>query len=101
MKDKYTYGPLAGGGLKGFPASTIELFKYNEISHENTRTFKVQSVANQAKDCIDKNKECFIAQWILQNPNKNVDDYVLCYLNSFTDEGQAIVKVWLEKKREV
>lgn len=57
----------------------------------------VESLIQRAVKTIDINKECFIAQWIIQNPDENINDWCLCYLSAHGNEG---VKVWMERKRE-
>lgn len=51
---------------------------------------------NYIKYCsnfIDVNKECYVAQWVLQNPDKNIEDYVLCHQTSVNNS-----RMWMEKK---
>jgi len=60
---------------------------------DNLRNTKMQQAIQYATNIIEANKECFIAQWVMQNQDKNIDDYVLCY----SYRGEAI-KFWLERK---
>jgi len=39
----------------------------------------IDDIVNLAYVTIEKNKDVFIAQYILQNPNVNLKDIVLCY----------------------
>ena len=57
------------------------------------RDLKLQTTRDYALSVIDTNRECFIAQWVLQNQDKKIDDYVLCY--SYRGE---VMKFWLERK---
>ena len=57
------------------------------------RDLKLQTTRDYALSIINANEECFIAQWVMQNQDKNIDDYVLCY----SYRGEAM-KFWLEEK---
>lgn len=57
------------------------------------RDLKLQTTRDYALSIINANEECFIAQWVLQNQDKKIDDYVLCY-----SYRGAAMKFWLEEK---
>ena len=44
---------------------------------DNLRNTKAQQAVQYATNIIEANKECFIARWVMQNQDKNIDDYVL------------------------
>lgn len=63
--------------------------------------------AKHASDYINKNQEVYLAQWILQNPDKNIEDYTLCHQVCYENDklhytdgvlSSHYVKIWLEKK---
>lgn len=56
---------------------------------DNLRNTKTQQAVQYATNIIEANKECFIAQWVMQNQDKNIEDYVLCY--SYRGEGYEIL----------
>ena len=60
---------------------------------DNLRSTKMQTSIDYARNTINTNEECFVAQWVMQNADKNIDDYVMCY----SYRGDAM-KFWLEKK---
>ena len=60
---------------------------------DNLRNTKMQQAIQYATNIIEANKGCFIAQWVMQNQDKNIDDYILCY----SYRGEAM-KFWLEKR---
>ena len=60
---------------------------------DNLRNTKMQQAVQYATNIIEANKECFVAQWVMQNQDKNIEDYVLCY----SYRGEAM-KFWLERK---
>lgn len=43
------------------------------IDSEDIRKAAVQ----KAIETLHKNQDCFVAQWVLQNQDKNIDDYEL------------------------
>ena len=45
----------------------------------------IQNIVDKANLVLDVNKECYVAMWILQNPNENISDYSLQYKPSMTD----------------
>lgn len=92
---KQEYGNLAGGGQYSIPTLEKRL-----ESHREYAGYLLQSISERARLQLDVNRECFIAQWILQNTDKNIDDYVLCYCPDFV-EGSSVYKMWMEKKLEV
>ena len=57
------------------------------------RDLKLQTTRDYALSIINANEECFIAQWVMQNQDKNIEDYVLCY----SYRGEAM-KFWMEEK---
>lgn len=53
----------------------------------------VKTAVEMAAVVVAKNRECFVAQWVLMNPEKNPADYVMCYKTEFN-----VIKFWMEKK---
>lgn len=43
---------------------------------------------------IQINIDCFVAQWILQNPDANIEDYSMCY---GIDEETGWTKFYMKK----
>lgn len=39
----------------------------------------IESLAEECRKVIQANQDCYVAQWILQNPKEKVDDYVLVH----------------------
>ena len=56
----------------------------------------INDIVQQAVKSLAQNQECYVAQWILQNPDANISDYVLCHQNSWLDSVPS--KFWMEKK---
>lgn len=56
-------------------------------------SFTIKTAAEMAANTVAKNQECFVAQWVLMNPEKNPADYVMCYKTEFN-----VIKFWMEKK---
>lgn len=54
---------------------------------------KVKTLSDYASKVLNDNKECFVAQWVLQNQDKNMDDYTMCY-----QYNADAIKLWMEKK---
>ena len=60
---------------------------------DNLRHIKLQTAQKYAMSLIENNKECFVAQWVMQNTDKNIDDYVLCY-----QYAGDVIKFWMQEK---
>lgn len=43
----------------------------------------IEELAHIASSTLVKNTDCFMAQWILQNPNEPIERWVLCVQNSW------------------
>jgi hypothetical protein len=48
---------------------------------------KRDALIAQAAKVIDQNQECYVAQWILHNPDENPKDWVLAIKQFGPDEG--------------
>jgi len=48
----------------------------------------IEELAFLVSSTLAKNTECFIAQWVLQNPYKQMSDYTFCVQN-FWGEGRV------------
>lgn len=46
---------------------------------------RLQEYTRLAVEQLTKNQECYVAQWILQNPDKNIEEYNL--VHQTTPEG--------------
>lgn len=62
-------------------------------TQDNLRNTKMQQAIRYATNIIEANKECFVAQWVMQNTDKNIDDYVLCY-----QYAGDVIKFWMGEK---
>lgn len=51
---------------------------------------KEVALAKDAARIIAQNKECFVAQWILQHPYEDIDKYTLCY-----KQDAGVVQMWV------
>ena len=71
--------------------------KYNvpPIDISTINHSKVKTLSAYASQVLSDNKECFVAQWVLQNQDKNVDDYVMCY-----QYNGDVIKFWIGEKNE-
>jgi len=58
------------------------------------RDLKLQTTRDYALSVIDTNRECFMAQWVLQNQDKKIDDYTMCY-----QYCGDVIKFWMEEKK--
>ncbi len=84
----------------GFAPITGEAFSrscdesWNKVlSEQNLRAEKMQTAIEYARNTINTNEECFVAQWVLQNQDKNIDDYVMCY-----QYKGDVIKFWMAPK---
>jgi hypothetical protein len=65
------------------------------IEQQNrARDEKMQTVIKHAQEIISTNEECFMAQWVLQNQDKKIDDYTMCY-----QYCGDVIKFWMEEKK--
>jgi hypothetical protein len=46
-----------------------------------------------AATTLENNKSCFVAQWLLQNPNEQVKEWVMCQQTDWAEH-----RYWMEKK---
>ena len=53
----------------------------------------LQNIVDKANLVLDVNKGCYVAMWILQNPNENISDYSLQYKPSITDADSMEFKM--------
>lgn len=60
---------------------------------DNLRHIKLQTAQQYALAIIEANRECFVAQWVMQNQDKNIDDYILCY-----QYAGDVIKFWMGEK---
>ncbi|ANA49215.1 hypothetical protein PMW_90 [Pseudomonas phage phiPMW] len=67
-----------------------------EISDEMITKKRDELVAQAAK-VVYQNQECYVAQWILHNPNVNFDDYELAFRSV---DGKIGYNVYMVKKGE-
>ena len=56
---------------------------------------KREALRKQALKFLYDNQECFVAQWILQNPYANIADYTLKFV--YNDESLLGYSVTMEK----
>ena len=63
----------------------------------NKFTTRIDDLVFEANMTIMNNQECFIAQWILQNPDENIKDWVLYHQPDWLG-GENYVKFWMERK---
>lgn len=62
-------------------------------------TAQMEEMRKKAMMVLVNNQECYVAQWIMQNPFLQVSDY---YLHFEYDEGsENFYKVSMEKKPDV
>lgn len=54
-------------------------------------------IVQQAVKSLAQNQECYVAQWVLQNPNENIKDWILCHQPDWLG-GENYVKFWMERK---
>lgn len=60
---------------------------------------QMQKIRDQATMVLINNQECYVAQWILQNPFLKMSDY---YLKFEPEQGNInVYKVSMEKKPDV
>jgi hypothetical protein len=64
-------------------------------AHRAEEITMLSELTNKAVTAINQNQECFCAQWILQNPLENINDYSVCH--QFGDDG--VQRFWMERKR--
>ena len=70
------------------------------------------TLLEMARELVDKqvaNQELYVAKWILDNPNENIDDWTLCkqtvYPNSYypysPDGCTSTLRIWMERKENL
>lgn len=65
------------------------------LEQENQlRAERMQTAIKYAREIIKTNEECFVAQWVLQNQDKCIDDYTMCY-----QYCGDVIKFWMEDKK--
>lgn len=57
----------------------------------------IATLVEKAQYTLMQNRECFVAQFIIQNPNENIKDYVMIYQPDWSNNG--VFKFWMEKNR--
>ena len=73
---------------KGKEMFNVAIQPENEID-------KREMLRKQAMKFLYDNQECFVAQWILQNPYANIEDYALKFV--YNDESLLGYSVTMEK----
>lgn len=76
MKDSYTY-------------------QVDSIAQDITEDIR-STLVNRIRDAVNANQECFVAQFILQNPDVNLKHMKLCY--GFKGDHY---KFWIEWKEGI
>lgn len=66
---------------------------------ESNNVDKREQLRNQAMKFLYDNQECYVAQWILQNPYANIADYTLKFV--YNDESLMGYTVTMEKIENV
>lgn len=66
---------------------------------ESNNVDKREQLRNQAMKFLYDNQECYVAQWILQNPYANISDYTLKFV--YNDESLMGYTVTMEKIENV
>lgn len=59
MKDEYTY-------------------RVDYIAEDITKNIRTE-ITNRIRDAVNSNQECFIANWLLQNPDADLSKLRLCH----------------------
>lgn len=54
---------------------------------------KHEIMVGMAIEALEKNKECYIAQWIIQNLDKDILNYMLCHQTVGNE-----FRIWLKEK---
>lgn len=67
---------------------------YND-SLDRTASDIREELANRIREAVNSNQECFIAHWLLQNPNADLANITLCH--GF--EGNSYT-FWVQEKEE-
>lgn len=55
----------------------------------------IATLVEKAQYTLMQNKECFVAQFIIQNPNLDIKDYTMIYQPDWANNG--VFKFWIEK----
>lgn len=58
---------------------------------------RVDDLVLEANMTILNNQECFVAQWILQNPDESISDWTMCHQPNYW-KGSGGMKFWMERK---
>lgn len=67
-------------------SSLHDTLKYNEQIHKlEALRLTREMMVELAQQTIAKNTETFVAQWVAQNPDKNIKDYEIVYKNSWDE----------------
>lgn len=66
----------------------------NILDQDRLRYEALQKAIKYAREIINTNEECFVAQWVLQNQDKCIDNYTMCY-----QYCGDVIKFWMEEKK--
>ena len=64
------------------------------LDQDRQRYETLETAIKYAREIISTNEECFIAQWVLQNQDKKIDDYTMCY-----QYCGDVIKFWMEENK--
>lgn len=63
----------------------------NDLSTDEIRNH----IVDKANKVIQDNENTFIANWVLQNPDEDMNNWIMCYQNDWTE---GTTRFWMEKK---
>lgn len=71
----------------------------DEMTKEAFKPIDREAMMAQARKFLYDNQECYVAQWVLQNPFANISDYRLRFV--YNDESLLGYTVEMEKIENV
>lgn len=77
----------------------IDPSEITKIVEQASKPVDRDALIKQARDFLYNNQECFVAQWVLQNPFANINDYRLKFV--YTDNSLMGYTVEMEKIENV
>lgn len=72
---------------------------FNQAMEQELEKPTQEQLRNQAMKFLYDNQECYVAQWILQNPYANIADYTLKFV--YNDKSLMGYQVTMEKIENV
>lgn len=60
------------------------------------KALEIKDIVDTATKQLNDNKDTFIAKWLLDNPDENPKDWMMCYQPVFSGNGEYY-KFWMQE----